>query len=354
MDQYADYTLYDFIQDELFIQWVKYPNPQTNGFWESVRKTHPHQSAVMDQAAEVAAALTTFYPEVPDSEIEKGRQAVLKPFTRTKIAWFSRSRLSLSVAASVILLLGFALWFGSGVLTTPSLQKPLTGSTSEIRTSNDGTDSKLIRLPDGSTIALSPQSSVTYDMEGRDSRIVHLQGEAVFTVTPNVENPFFVFSNGLTTKVLGTRFKVSAHPNGEEVKVEVSSGRVRVYSHETGTEDPESGGLTLTPNQQAVYRKKDLQLTRMIVEKPKVLVTEEQLQTYTYTDTPISKIFEGLEDIYGIKVVYDQEKFKNCRLNMALSDESLFEKLELIGKVVEARYNIIDGQVIFIGEGCGE
>ena len=94
----------------------------------------------------------------------------------------------------------------------------------------------------------------------------------------------------------------------------------------------------MSPNQQAVYRKSDSQLTRTVVEKPKVLVTVEQLKTYTYTDTPISKVFEGLEDIYGIKVVYDREKFKNCRLNMVLSDESLFEKLELIGKVVEARY----------------
>ena len=136
--------------------------------------------------------------------------------------------------------------------------------------------------------------------------------------------------------------------------MEVTSGKVRVYSTENEDNNPELGGITLTPNQQAVYSKKDLQLTRTVVEQPKVLVTQEQLKTYTYTDTPISKIFAGLEDIYGIKVIYDEEKFRNCRLNMALTDESLFEKLELIGKVVEARYNVIDGQVIFIGDGCSE
>lgn len=354
MDQYANYTLRDFIQDEHFIHWVKYPDAESNGFWESVRTTYPDQSAVMDQAVSLVNAFSTFYPEVPDSEIEKGRQAILDQYPRGKTLPISRQRLYLSVAATILLLLGFAFWFRPGMISIPFAQKPLTGSKTEIHTTNEGVATRVIMLPDSSTITLSPKSSVTYEMNGNDRRVVHLEGEAFFSVTKNAQKPFFVFANGLITKVLGTRFKVSAYPNGEEVKVEVTSGRVRVYSTETGKDDPESGGLTLTPNQQAIYRKKDLQLTRMVVEKPKVLVTVEQLKTYTYTDTPISKIFEGLEDIYGIKVVYDQEKFKNCRLNMSLSDESLFEKLELIGKVVEARYNMIDGQVIFIGEGCSE
>lgn len=354
MDQYADYSLHDFIQDELFIRWVKYPDPQNNGFWESVRKTYPHQSPVLDQAVQVVSALASFYPEVPDSEIEKGRQAILSPNITGRSSWNSRRNLYLSVAASIILLIGFALWFRPETHYFPSAQKPLLGNKMAIHTTNDGVGSKLITLPDSSTIELSPKSSITYNLNGSDRRVVHLQGEAFFSVTRHTERPFFVFSNGLTTQVLGTRFKVSAYPSGEEVKVEVSSGIVRVYSTETGKGDAASGGLTLSPNQQAVYRKSDSQLTRTVVEKPKVLVTVEQLKTYTYTDTPISKVFEGLEDIYGIKVVYDREKFKNCRLNMVLSDESLFEKLELIGKVVEARYNLQDGQVIFIGEGCGE
>jgi transmembrane sensor len=354
MDQYANYTLRDFIQDEHFIHWVKYPDADNTGFWESVRTNYPHQSVLMDQAVNLVNAFSTFYPEVPDADIEKTRQAILDQYPRGRTFPISRQRLYLSVAASVMLLLGFAFWFKSGDISIPFAKKPLTGSKTEILAQNDGVTTKVITLPDSSTITLSPHSSVTYEMTGSDRRVVHLEGEAFFSVTKNAQKPFFVFANGLITKVLGTRFKVSAYPNGEEVKVEVTSGRVRVYSTETGKDDPESRGVTLTPNQQAVYRKKDLQLTRMVVEKPKVLVTIEQLKTYIYTDTPISKIFEGLEDIYGIKVVYDKEKFKNCRLNMSLSDESLFEKLELIGKVVEARYNIIDGEVIFIGDGCSE
>lgn len=356
MDRYATFTLHDFVQDELFIQWVKYPDAESNEFWELFRKAYPDQSVVLDQAVQLVHAFATFYPEVSDSEIEKGRQAIaLPPSSLGRTLSINRQRLYLSLAASIILLLGFAFWFKPDELSDPIAEKLSIDSKTEIySSSNAGATTQVITLPDSSTVVLSPKSSVTYDMTGSDRRVVYLHGEAFFTVTRNAEKPFFVFSNGLITKVLGTRFKVSAYPNGEEVKVEVSSGRVRVYSSETSAKDPESEGLLLTSNQLAVYRKKDFHLTRMVVEKPQVLVTVEQLKTYTYTDTPISKIFEGLEDIYGIKVVYDKEKFKNCRLNMVLSDESLFEKLELIGKVVEARYNLVDGQVIFIGEGCSE
>jgi transmembrane sensor len=353
MNQYANYTLRDFIQDDLFIQWVKYPDADNTAHWESVRSAYPHQSAVMDHAAGLIAGFAAFYPDVPDSEIERGREAIMERYNSQGFWPLGKRRLYLSIAASILLLLGIAVWFKPHVPKAAFIEGAFI-KTTDTEATNEGDSLKTISLPDGSTITLSPNSQVSYEVKDRDKREVYLEGEAFFHVAKNPDKPFFVYANGLVTKVLGTSFKVSAYPNGEVVKVAVSSGRVRVYKGDAGKEQGTSTGLTLTPNQQAVFSKKDQQLTRTVVEQPKVLITPERLKTYTYTDTPISKIFEGLEDIYGIKVVYDQEKFKNCRLNMSLSDESLFEKLELIGKVVEARYNVMDGQVIFIGEGCPE
>jgi transmembrane sensor len=354
MDQYANYTLRDFIQDDFFISWVKSPDAETTQHWESVRAAYPDQSLAMDHAASLVNSFSSFYPEVPDSEIEKAREAILDRYENQKTVPFGQKRLYLSVAASVLVVLGVALWFRPNVTSIPFIAKTLTRSKSGIQTSNDTKTAKLITLSEGSTITLSPNSNVRCELTSDDRREVYLEGEAVFQVTKNADKPFYVYSNGLVTKVLGTKFKILAYPGGADVKVEVSSGRVRVYSSETGKDHAATEGLTLTPNQKAVYNKKDLQLTRTVVSQPKVLITPEQLKTYTYTNTPVSKIFEGLEDIYGIKVIYDKETFKNCKLNMSLSDEPLFEKLELIGKVVEARYNVIDGQVIFIGDGCGE
>ena len=225
---------------------------------------------------------------------------------------------------------------------------------SENRFYNEGKEVKKIVLSDGSVITLSSQSKVRCDMDEMGKRKVYLEGEAFFDVAKNLNRPFYVYANGLITKVLGTRFKVSAYNNGEEVKVEVNSGRVKVFSNENGKDDEESEGVVLTPNQRVVYRKKDMSLTRLVVEKPQMIITPKNIEKYTYTNTPISEIFDGLEQLYGIKVNYDKNAFKDCKLNMVLTDESLFEKLELIGKVVDGRYNVIDGQVFFIGAGCSE
>src|SRR6188768_3866800 len=51
-----DYTLYkaeDFITDEYFIQWVKQPGEETNGFWNAWISKHPEQEAIIHEARQV-------------------------------------------------------------------------------------------------------------------------------------------------------------------------------------------------------------------------------------------------------------------------------------------------------------
>jgi transmembrane sensor len=353
MEQYQHFTLQDFVHDEDFIRWAKKPDPESNAHWEAVRNTFPHQSGIIDHAAALVQGFSKFYPEVPESKIELAKQVIMDQVLAEKRVPLIRRYWYLSAAASIAVLIGIALWYNPAEIPV-QFAKSFLKDDSEVRSANDGATTKTIHLDDGSSITLAPQSNVRYEMGEADRRVVYLEGEAFFNVGKIPDRPFFVFANGLTTKVLGTQFKVSAYPGEADVKVEVTSGSVRVYRSENGEEQADTDGLTLTPNQRAIYTKKDLQLVRSVVAIPKALVTREQLATYTYTDTPISKVFEGLEEIYGIKVIYDKETFKSCRLNMSLSDESLFEKLELIGKMVEARYNVLDGEVVFIGEGCSD
>lgn len=354
MEHYENFSLGDFIQDQYFILWVKYPNPESTQHWDAVKNVYPDKSEIIDKAREMVLALSSFHPEVDDAVIEKGRQVIISQINKPKLSVAFRKRVFLYAAASVLILLGFSIWWygdNSAVLNERLVSSDIK---KENRFYNKGKEPKKVVLSDGSVITLSSNSNVTCEMLLKGQRKVYLEGEAFFEVTKNANRPFYVYANGLTTKVLGTSFKVSAYDNGEEVKVEVNSGRVKVYSMENGKDDPESQGIVLTPNQSAVYRKKDMTLTRLVVEHPQMIITPENIEEYTYTDTPISEIFDGLEQLYGIKVNYDKKAFKHCRLNMVLTDESLFEKLELIGKVVEGRYNVIDGEVFFIGAGCNE
>ena len=354
MDRYKNYTVSDYIRDDNFIRWVKTPNVDHEPIWESVKKEFPDQEKNINHAAEIIRGLATYYPEVPDTEIEDARRFILHHQNSPQVSTKRSSPFFfISIAASILISLGIALWFFMPEQSNNAHTHPQLGHKTKSY-KNDTDRYRAIRLPDSSTIALAPGSNVTYNMENPQLRQVYLIGTAFFKVTKNAQAPFYVYSNELVTKVIGTTFKISPTTHRVGVKVEVSSGKVKVYRQNSQKSDSPDQGIILTPNQSATYYKEDLTITRSVVEEPRVLVSTQQLKSYSYIDTPISEVFDGLEKIYGIKVIYDKDKFKNCKLNMALSDESLFQKLELIGKVVEARYNVIDGQVIIIGDGCQE
>lgn len=63
-------------------------------------------------------------------------------------------------------------------------------------------------------------------------------------------------------------------------------------------------------------------------------------------------MFEAIGSLYGIEVIYDEQMFKNCTLTVDLADETLYEKLEVICRVLEADYKLIDARVVITGKGC--
>lgn len=88
-----------------------------------------------------------------------------------------------------------------------------------------------IVLPDGSRVWLNARSSLIYPnkfVEGAP-RMVRLNGEAYFEVTPNKNCPFIVETEKMNTRVLGTSFNIRSY-NGESPIVTLVSGSVKVSS----------------------------------------------------------------------------------------------------------------------------
>ena len=89
--------------------------------------------------------------------------------------------------------------------------------TAEVRT---------MRLDDGSTIVLAPNSAVTVRYRARERRVDLLAGEAFFEVTRDPARPFAVVARDVQTTVLGTAFNVLREDGG--VTVSLAHGGVRV------------------------------------------------------------------------------------------------------------------------------
>jgi hypothetical protein len=102
-----------------------------------------------------------------------------------------------------------------------------------------GNEPRAIMLPDGSTVRLRRNSSISYASNFLDNRTLELSGDAFFSVAKMGGQPFEVFYNDMTVRVLGTEFLLSTTETSSLVTLK--SGSVEVASA--------SQSVTLEPNQ---------------------------------------------------------------------------------------------------------
>ena len=128
-----------------------------------------------------------------------------------------------AAAVAGILLVSWVAWR----FTRPELHGPAMVEVSAPRGAT-----KQAVLPDGSRVRLGPESSMRYAAAfGQPGRTVELRGMAYFEVVHDPARPFLVHvRNGITTRVVGTRFVVFAYPENPRVEVAVAEGRVALSS----------------------------------------------------------------------------------------------------------------------------
>lgn len=91
-------------------------------------------------------------------------------------------------------------------------------------------------LPDGSLAELSTASAISLNFTAGQRQVILQQGEAFFTVAPDVSRPFIVDCGQLRSIALGTQFSVGMHDDG--IVVGVVEHTVRVSSPTQGAGRP--------------------------------------------------------------------------------------------------------------------
>lgn len=100
-------------------------------------------------------------------------------------------------------------------------------------------------LPDGSIAELSTASAISLNFTAGQRQVILQQGEAFFTVAPDVSRPFIVDCGQLRSIALGTQFSVGMHDDG--ITVVVVEHTVRVSSP-TQEQDVQEGQSVLFAN----------------------------------------------------------------------------------------------------------
>ena len=345
---YEKYTIEELITDSDFIQWAKYPTVESDIFWQTIATDSPVQADVIQKARMAVQALAIASKQNADtSEIPVIWSEIEQDLNQPKSWYVPIQWKQWAAAASILIILGLGYWWNRDVASkTDTIYVELTSKTSKpIKEVVNITKNKLvISLPDSSKVILEPNSRLSYNtsFEG-ESREVYLSGEAFFEVKKNPKKPFLVYANALVTKVLGTSFSVKAYLNDKQVTVKVKTGKVSVYQNQLNkTKDPEINGVVLTPNQQGIFEKEVEKLTRTLVEKPTILISNQELAQFSFRDTPVEQIFVALEKAYGVDIIYDKELLTDCHLTTSLTNETLFDKLNIICGGIEATYKVVE------------
>lgn len=268
-----------------------------------------------------------------------------------------RKRLYYISAAAVVVALAVTVW---SLLYTP----PKAFSYEQSRNQNHLQESinntsapQQVSLSDGSYVILQPASKIAYSQFDSATREVYLEGEAFFQVTKDPKRPFFVYTNELVTKVLGTSFDVQAFPHDNTIKVLVHTGKVTVYQRRKDEKEQQlarSNAAIITPNQQVLFNRQQLSIIKSISAQPQAVntSTDKSKDQLLFIDTPASDVFMNIQRSYGISIVYDEELMSHCSFTGAFTNESFFERINLVCKAIEASYEQADGQVIITGHNC--
>ncbi len=357
MPDYSTFSTEDFTFDPAFQAWVSAPTPDTNAFWHEWIKAHPDQAADIGLARQVVLNLNATYPPISQQQInndvarllERVRQQSNPPFQITRSLGYRYW----VAAASVVLTLGIG-WF---VTQKTNLIRPTSIALQTVNGEpvyrNETGVPLPLTLPDGSVVTLSARSTLRYTAAfGQKTRDVTLTGQAFFKVTRNEKVPFRVFTDALVTQVLGTSFRVSAYPEDRRSTVTVRTGKVSVYARNESENPLKRTVLSLTPNQVAEYSRKSGVLHKTLTIHPVPVNNVPAADAFVFDETPINEVFQRLEETYGLQIQYDARLLRDCALTASLGNENLNQKLMLICKGIEGRYEIVDGTIIIHSAGC--
>src|SRR5690606_18370642 len=151
-----------------------------------------------------------------------------------------------------------------------------------------------ITLTDGTTVWVNAASELRFPEDfGAHERRVYLKGEAYFEVEKDAERPFFVETEEVNIRVLGTHFNVSAY--GKNVKTSLAEGSVEVIN--------DTRSVIIAPGQSAEWSNGDLKVRKTELQRD--LAWKNNI--FYFRNDHIVSIANQLKRWYNIDVSLSQD-----------------------------------------------
>ncbi|GGB04777.1 FecR family protein [Puia dinghuensis] len=278
-----------------------------------------------------------------------------QPAGKGKILPFLRP-LRWIAAAAIPLALGIAmLWHSPGKNNQTATVRRESPKTRQLRQyANPDTTVQHILLPDSSALDLYPGSQAAYYEPFDTARAITVNGKALFKVTSGPHAPFTVYSKGIATSVLGTKFMVIARDDNR-VSVLLMEGKVRVQAMPgTGIE---MQGVYLAPGQKLAVNmaSKDYVVgkwqpadTGSVTNKPTMHTRKpEAIYACVFDKTPLARVFSTLSDYYKVRIIVNAQDLEGQSFTgKILRTDQLQTALSVICNTNDLTFRTDNGDII--------
>lgn len=332
--QDKDYTLYQLVTHEDFIQWVKSPDPEGDANWQQWANRKYGRKSLLEEARSMVLSLDFSAENMAPGQkvalkhrikqsIEQNQHIKATP-TSPLTPHISRRMMYYAAVLAAIIIAG-AYWFQN-----------LNNSSVKFRTAYG--EIATYTLPDSSVVTMNANSELTYRFD--EIREVWLEGEAYFEVKKltNGQNstPFIVHTEKLDVRVLGTEFNVNTRR--DNTSITLAEGKVALNAPRA-----QVSVVNMEPGERAVLNNRNQLNLRQV--NP-ALYTSWKDHELNFNHNTISEIAAIIEDTYGYKVVILNEELKRREFTGTLPGGDLDMFLSMLEEIFNAQIKKQDHQII--------
>lgn len=197
--------------------------------------------------------------------------------------------------------------------------------------------SRAFRLPDGSTVTLAPNSSLSF-VEGDflEKREIAFEGEGFFEVAKN-KSTFTIHASGAEVEVLGTSFNLATRG---DLNLFVTSGLVAIKTP-AATRQVNPGQLASASHSGEIT----------VQENTDPNLLSWKTGVFTFNDTELSQVFQYLEKYYKVQFTANKE-LAACKVTVDFDKKPLSEIVEVLSTILGAKSNTTGKEIGFLGTGC--
>ncbi|PSL35884.1 FecR family protein [Chitinophaga ginsengisoli] len=278
---YKDYTVKDFLHDELFRKWVEHPDHDTKLFWETWMCENPDQCNTLEEARDVLLMIGTeeYTPTTEDQAEVWSRIAYTIRETPQKKTAFTVWRYA-AVFLGVIAVAGWLfLHRGKAVV---------------LNYATTYGETKKIVLPDSSVVRLNANSTLRCSINRNGTREIWLNGEGFFSVVHDRNNgPFLVHTSDVDVQVIGTEFNVNTRR--VMTRVILNNGAIKLKLNGEDQQD-----IKIKPGEMVSYSTATHQLSRRNVNPADYNAWLDNM--FVFNETPIAEVAIVLQENLGINL----------------------------------------------------